>query len=288
MTPLDRIPIEIWAATITAVPVIGVATWGHRVGLRRLVRSLLNWLAVWGAGGVVAAAGFCLEWYVPFGLVTPVLLGLVAAVAARLCLGQRRAAEVPTHRRWGAVIGGSVGFTAATLAWFAAALIETAITALPEPTPVVARSVDPTVETPAPPREVSVGDWTRVLVRTTHRGFVRHLPILGEYSDEVEGLVVVLNASRDARAALVERHELHALTEVPAFERILEDDELWTAVDDLAAGDVWALYALQRNRHLIAFVSDPRVRSAIERLRPSQLAREIEALGPSGLGSSGR
>lgn len=281
MTVFDHIPLEVWGIAITAVPVIGVAAWGHRVGPQRLARSLLTWFLVWGVGGIVAATGYRLEWYVPFGLVTPVLLGLAIAIGVRLGLARDRSAEAPTHRRWGAAIGGSVGFSAAVLAWFAAALIETATTALPEPTPVVARSTEPAANTPTSARPASVGDWTRALVRTTHRGFVRHLPVLGDYSDEVEGLVVVLNATREARAALVERHDLESLTEVPAFERILEDEELWIAVDDLAAGDVWALYALQRNRHIVAFVSDPRVQSAVARLRPSRLAREIEAFRAS-------
>lgn len=130
----------------------------------------------------------------------------------------------------------------------------------------------------AEPARSSFSEWTQAIVSTANRGFVRHLPVVGEYGNELDGLVTVLNSSPSTKRRLVERHELAALTDIPAYQELLEDGPFWRSVEAVAHGDITALYHLQRNGNIIEFMTDERVQSAVRKLRPSQLAREVEAL----------
>jgi len=242
---------------LSAIPVAACGYLGARWGGRRIGALLLG-----GACG--AALGFWglrLGWSRPFGLLTPLVAALLASAAvAGVALRRFAADPAPTtrSRRIGAGLGAICGVAVAGSLWTAAALGE-GIAASPQPR--------------AEPAERG---WVQALVHTANHGFVRHLPLLGPLSDEVEATIEILNAPAAARRQLAEGRQWERLTELDSYRELAGDEEVAADLAAFRRGNVLALYRLQRNRRVITFMREEQVRALLPTLRPTTLARELE------------
>ena len=248
---------------LTALPVAACGYVGWRLGGRRLAASVGGFALASACG----AAALHFDWTRPFGLLTPAVVTLLATVATWLAVRHWMAADrAPAVSRrarfYGTAIGCVWGTVIAGILWIGAALGE-GVAAAPEP------------EATAPP--ASRG-WAHALIRTANRGFVRHLPLLGPLGDEVEATVAILNSSLEARRTLARGRRWRQLTRLPTYDALANDAEVARDLDSVRRGNVVALYRLQRNARVVAFMQEPEVRALLPELRPSSLMHEIEAL----------
>lgn len=274
---------EALVLVLTAVPIsLGIAL-GYRLGLRRLALLGGPIAAAWGVGGYVVSAGLAGGWFQPFGLLTSIIAGIAASAAiwaAVTLLGgaiARRSRPAGSglrrcrlDRAAGAAIGGAGGLFVGACVWLVLFLVE-GLMVSPEP------------------KEDAVGalggtTWMRSLSRTANRGFVRHLPVVGSLGDELEATVIILNSDLHAQRELARKRGLDGLAELPSFKAIVENQRILDEIDSAGRGDLPALYRLQRNPLILAFFAEEKVQEAIAGLRPSVLAREIEAIEASGEG----
>lgn len=274
---------EVLVFLLTLIPVSIGGFLGYRHGFGRLAFLGGSVAVAWGVGLLVVTTGLTRGWFQPFGLLTPIALGGLGASAAWLAV-RRLVAAVKRHRSrrdgapgrpvmtgsrlhrlTGAALGGACGLFIGAGVWLLLFLVD----GLAAP----GRSAAPAAR--SPPRETT---WTRSLFRTANRGFVRHLPLVGSLSDEVEAMVIIVNSDARVRAKLARRHGLERLAELPSFHAIIDDRGVLQEMDSVGQGDLSALYGLQRNPLIVAFFKEPAVQKTMADLRPSILAREIEAM----------
>ena len=251
----------LFVALLTALPMAACGYAGWRLGGRRLAASIAG-LALASSVGI---AGLHFGWSKPFGLLTPTVAALVTACAAYWVVGHWKPERCSRRERYlGAALGAASGTLLAGTLWIAAALGEGVATA-PQ-------------HTAAPDAAPTPHSWTHALVRTANRGFVRHLPVLGPLGDEVEATVAILNAPLDARRELAKGLEWNRLTELSTYRELANDEEVQRDLESVRRGNAVALFRLQRNPHVIAFMREPEVRALLPGLRPTALARELQTL----------
>jgi hypothetical protein len=297
---------ELIVLAVSAVPIGAGAVLGHRAGIRRtLLWASVRLLPLVG-GGLVAAWLFQAGIFEPFGLLTPVVAGLLVFVLCRWSLpkvartGGRASSRLADHPRpelgvagrlAGAAVGGCSGACMAVSGWLLLILAEGLL--LPRGRAPPTRGSDTTEagETPAtreatPPSPSGAGELLHDLLRTANRGFVRHVPVVGPLGDEVEAVTHILNADVALRARLARDLRWERLADLPSYRDIARDRELQDDLRRLAHGNLWALYRLQRNPRVLAFWKEREVQEAILGLRPSDLARRLDALDGVRGGSS--
>ena len=62
-----------------------------------------------------------------------------------------------------------------------------------------------------------------------------------------------------------------------SYRALRDDAEVERDMDALRAGNVLAIYRLQRNPKIVRFLEEPEVQAILPKLRPTVLAREIQA-----------
>jgi hypothetical protein len=272
--------IETLACLITCVPIIAAALLGHRFGAERVVSFGGRIAFGWIAGILTALACFSAEWFQPFGLLTPILCGLVVAIAVRRLARSpldafanritRRVRDLLPRRVFhagGAALGAVAGTAFAASLWLGAALANGALPAQSS-----------RGQLGQAPVAGNVASAVKTLLRTAHHGFVRHVPILGPLGDEVEALTLILNADSRVREQLARAAGLDRLAELPSLTAIFDDPATLGEVEGVRGGSLAAIYRLQRNPLILAFFEEPEVQKLILELRPSDLARRLEAL----------
>lgn len=245
---------------LSAIPVAALGFLGARWGGRRLGTHLIALTC----GATFGYWGIRWGWSRPFGLLTPLIAALVTcALVARLALRHSVAGAFvsATNRRVGAGLGAICGVTVAGTLWTAVALGE---------------GIADAPRAPSAATESSAQGWIHSLVRAAHHGFVRHLPLVGPLGDEVEATIAILNAPLEARRHLAEARQWRRLARLDSFRALLADREVVADLDELGRGNVLALYRLQRNPRIIAFMQEEQVRALLPDLRPTTLARELE------------
>ena len=202
---------EVFVGALTLFAIGGCALVGSRLGGRRFSSSAGGFLLALILGSSVGALGIRLAVYWPFGLLTPAIAGTICffvgwfvltRVLARRFAVDRKAPVVGRNRTVGALMGGASGVFVAGSLWVAAMLAEGVWTAHPPQQ--------------QPNTEISRG-WTHALVKTANRGFVRHLPVIGELGDEVEATVLILNSSERARRHVANGRDWQRLVELPSY-----------------------------------------------------------------------
>ncbi|MCC7399337.1 MAG: hypothetical protein IT455_19890 [Planctomycetes bacterium] len=251
-------------ATTTGV-VAAVATFGAWLGGRRIGRVLaVTAVALAGAAGAAALA-WQNGWFWPCGLLTPLLVGAVVwlsvVAAGRRCWPPATSAPARGGRWLGALLGAVVGLYGAAAGWLLGAATADTLAAS------TALSYDED--------DADVADAWRELLRTADRGFVRHLPLLGELSSEFEALVYILDAPAHARRAVVEQQQWQALAQLPSYRELLADQAIRRDLEALREGDLLALYRVQRSPRFLAFFECEAVQRVLPGLRPSLLAKSV-------------
>lgn len=248
---------------LTAIPVGACGYLGFRMGGPRLARRIGVVLIAGACGAAVGFAGMAWGWSWPFGLLTPACCALLAAAGAWIVAMRRVAADgdsVASARSVGAGLGALCGVMIAGSLWIVAALGEGV-------------AASPAATKAAPP---ATHGWTHALVRTANRGFVRHLPLLGPLGDEVEATIAILNSPPEARRKLARARRFDRLTQLGSYRTLAADEEVSADLDSVRRGNVLALYRLQRNPNVVAFMQEDEVRALLPSLRPSTLVNELE------------
>ena len=264
--------VEFLVLCLTLVPTALGAIHGFRAGGDRLVVRWGPIILSWAVGVASAFLSFRAGLFEPFGLVTPLLVGVLVATSTTAVLYRvvvfrmKRESSPPgsATRLVGALAGLVGGLVIASSAWLGLVAIDGW------------RSVTPSC---APPSEQSLaGEWLHSLVRTANRGFLRHLPMVAPLSDEIEALLFILNADPVFCEKLASERGWKELRTLPSFQAIIADGEILDEIDSVSGGNLAALYRLQRNAKVIAFVVDEEVQTILTGVRPSILARELEAM----------
>ncbi len=265
--------IELAVVLLTAIPVATFALLGFRIGDRRVLRAAVTWIVPWSSGMLLTQAGFRAGWYYPFGLVTPVVMGLLGIGVCFETIRRltRKFPRKPTASPIslarginGSLLGMACGLCFASTLWIAALLADGFISG---PQPPSARAL----------HSETSQRWLNSLVRTANRGFLRHLPLIGSLSDEVEALVFILNVDEKDRAKFGTEKEWGRLEKLPSFRAILADQKIFDEIDAVSQGNLAALYRLQSHPLVIAFFQEKEVRELMVDLRPSILAEQLEA-----------
>ena len=273
--------MEFWVVSLTGIPIILAAGLGYRLGSQQLLLRCGTWLFSLTSAAVVALYGFRAGWYEPLGLITPALLGSITGLLVHR-FARRGLSRLQRHDResiprgdrvLGSVLGGTGGVVLSASLWLLLLL------SLGLPTPPQSARTTPALAPRAssPPQ----GSWLNSLVRTANRGFVRHLPLVGSLSDEVEALILILNSDGRLRDRLAQRRGFYRLANLPTLRAIADDDDVLSEIDGLGKGNLLSLYRLQRHPKIIAFFKEEAVQELILKLRPSKLIRELEALARS-------
>jgi len=266
----------LFVGLLTALPIGACALVGTRWGGRRLACRGGGLFLAGVFGAAVVAAGFRAAWYRPLGLLTPVAAAAVGFVVAwylfarylpKILRIDRTAPVGKKDRVVGAMVGAAAGVIVAGSLWIAATLAE-GVAASPSPEAAQAQEM----EAPAS------RSWAHALVKTANQGFVRHLPILGPLGDEVEAVTFILNSSPLARRRVANERDWQRLTRLSSYRDLGEDPEVDREIEALRRGNVFAIYRLQRNPRVVAFLEEEEVQALLPGLRPSVLAQEIEAL----------
>jgi MFS family permease len=268
--------MEFLAAFFTGLPVLVGAVLGARSGGRRLLAAGATLLAMWLAGIAAALAAVKGGWYEPAGLVTPVLIGLAAAVLARAVIRRATAGEGKPRapsiagRGAGALFGAASGFAVAVSVWLLLFLF-CAVAAAPP-------AADPQRSNREPSGLARAGNVFQALVQTANRGFVRHLPVIGPLEEEVEALAYILRADPRVRAELARQARWDGLSELPSLQAIVDDRATMADIDRVGRGNLAALYRLQKNPLIIAFCREAPVQKLLRETRPTLLAKELAAI----------
>src|SRR5262245_10137865 len=110
---------EALVGLISALPIVAAAFLGSALGPARLLGAGAPLLCGWVAGIGTALWALEAKWFWPLGLVTPVALGLVAAIVARRLSRRPFAAAIERlsrsvtkpsgHGPWPRALGGTLG-----------------------------------------------------------------------------------------------------------------------------------------------------------------------------------
>jgi len=262
------------AIAATALVVLLLATSGARAGGRRVAGRTALFVVLVAIMVATSALGFARGWFQPLGLITPPVFGTVIAGVAGLVISvvrrgrdrRRGSTGCPTavDRAGGAFLGALLGVVVAASLWMLASLTEAVVHSRADDDAAARRE-------PAPRRGLA-----HELVRTANRGFVRHLPGIGDLGDEVEAMVKILDAPADLRARLARAKRWEHLAALPSFQALVDDGKVFDEIAAFDDGDWLALYRLQRHPRVLAFLGEPEVHELVLTTRISSLARELE------------
>jgi len=259
---------------ITVGVVLFGAWLGAHCGGKRILAWLSKWIFSWGAGVALAAYGLRQGWHDPWGLITPIVAGLLTAIFLRMILAWRsKRAKCQARlgflqRSSGALLGAALGFVIAIAGW-QIVLFTCRLTA---PTPVVASLDDPL------PQQEEVADgktaWAS-LAEVAHRGFLQHLPVAGPLTNEVLAVATILKAPAVVRKEFAKHKKWDTLANLPSFQDIVDDEALFEEINAAVAGNLAALYRLQKHPSIIEFYKEEPLQTMITDMRASQIAIEL-------------
>jgi len=264
---------------LTAVPVLLCALIGFRLGGNRIILAAGPWILAWASGIFLAGMGMKMSWFHPFGLITPLILGVfcgaisftaICRLAGKFSKQRESLPPSPGQKLAGAVLGMGGGICIASILWL---LVQLAGVAVP-----LARQA-PTAAGNSKMNSEMKRRWIHSLARTANRGFLCHLPLVGPLSDEVEALIYILNTDPQIRERFAIEKDWVRLKNIPAYRAIARDRRIFEEMVLIREGDLTALYRLQSNPLVIDFFQDPEVQEMISGdLRPSVIAGQIEEL----------
>ncbi len=260
-------------ALITAAPVAAGALVGRRLGTARLLRGLGLYVVGLLSFAATTVLGYQARWFWPLGLVTPIVAGGVAGVAVSwLCARARlRPNGATTSPRAGAALGAAFGAGVALLAWLALPLVDA------HRKPRAAARATPS-EHAAPADPADLGATLGDLATIAHRGLLRHVPVLGETSDEVAAVCTLLRATPEQHRRLAERLHIGHLADLPSVQAALANEDLVADLARARDGELLAIFRLQRHPLILATAEDDAIAALFEDLRPSRMAAELERL----------
>ncbi len=254
-----------------------IGCWGGgRVGWRRLGVFLAPWTISLILSSLLVYLGFHNGWYWPWGLISPLVLGLlchfVLTVTLFLIVRNRlnppsRSSPKTVSKFWGGTLGTLCGGCFSLFLWLSLSLF--LITQEPS--------------TPSEPRSIEeerslVQQWGKEIVNTAHKGFIKHLPVLGPATEDINSIKILIEADNKHLEIVAEENGLDELSELPTFKALLKDESLMEDVKSVSEGSLKALYRLQKNELILEFVKEEKVKKLLKTVKPKDLADRIKEL----------
>ncbi len=258
---------------ITAVLVLFGAWLGSHCGGGRTLAWISKLVFSWGTGVALAAYGLRQGWHAPWGLITPIVVGLLTAILMRMVLAwrskrsKRRARLGFLQRSSGALLGAALGFMLAIAGW-QVALFTSSLTA---PTPDVAGADELQPQQPTTNEKTA---WAS-LAEVAHRGFLQHLPVAGPLTNEVLAVATIMKSPPEVRKEFAKHKEWDRLADLPSFQALAQNDALFSDIDAAITGNLAALYRLQKHPLIFDFYKEETLQALIADLRASEIASEL-------------
>jgi len=266
---------------LTALPLVVGAYFGFHLGGLRLLVWGRKVFVTWVCGIGVALCGIHFGWHWPFGLVTPVVLGLLTTLLVGWLLVRRGKGLVRKiklgffQRNLGMLLGAVLGFMLAVAGWQVALFVDRLS---PSVVPTMTSTVTPTMELEAgssqQPPEAQETAWAS-LVEIAHRGFIQHLPVAGPLTNEMLAVATILKTPQPIRNDFAKYKEWDSLANLPSFQAIADDEKLFAEIDAAVEGNLAALYRLQKHPLIIEFYQEESLQAIITHSKASQVADEL-------------
>ena len=109
-------------------------------------------------------------------------------------------------------------------------------------------------------------------------GVLQYIPGIRESSREFRALIVVLNAPKEKLRLVADKHGIARLRHIPVIRKAASDDEYMALITDIAEGNRAGLRRLAKSPITRELLDCPEVRELASKLKPSQLAADIEAI----------
>ncbi|MFT4511497.1 MAG: hypothetical protein ACI89X_003286 [Planctomycetota bacterium] len=257
--------VQLGVVLLTVLLIATATATGRRLGGRRLVRWMLLYavagFAAWGTARIALDS----NWYWPLGLLTPVIASTIAATIALLLANKVFAAKPPAepagkaNRAFGGLLGTCIGGSLAIATWLLLPLC---------------------VATPTQPDRSKAGEAQAAiadLCSIAHRGFLRHLPVVGNASDEVQALLEILRADVVDHRRIVDAFDLESIRDVPAMQAALDNPGVHRELQRLRNGSLLALFRLQRHPLVLAVAESDEVTERFGELLPTRIVAALNA-----------
>lgn len=257
--------IQLGVVLLTVLLIAAGTAVGRYFGGRRLVRWLLLYAAAGTAAWATARAALDANWYWPLGLLTPVIASTVAATLALLIAHKLFAAKPPSkplgtaNRTFGALFGTIIGGSLAIATWLLLPLC---------------------VASPMQAGKSTAGDVQAAiadLCSIAHRSFLRHVPVVGNASNEVQALLEILQADTTDHQRIVHAFDLESIRDLPAMQTALNDSGVRRELRRLRDGSLVALFQLQRHPLILAVAECDDVAQRFGELLPTRIVAALHA-----------
>ena len=265
-------------ALLTALPILLGMAVGIRIGGGRTLSWLSKLCLAWVSGASVAIYGIRHQWHHPWGLITPLIAGLLFAILLRILLVQfsvrrrkikqgRRMAQVGLlNQTVGATLGASVGFVLAVFGWQVALVSSTA-------SPPRSFLLNPDNATLL--SRANEQNSLASLAELAYSGFIRHLPVAGSLAEEIAAVKTIWCTPYAVRKSFTEYKGWDRLADLPSFRLIINDESIFSDIDSAANGNIAALYRLQKHPHIVKFYQEDSLKAITTELNASQVANEL-------------
>jgi len=273
---------------LTALPLVLGAYFGFHLGGLRLLAWGRKVFVTWICGIGVALCGIHFGWHRPFGLVTPVVLGLLTTLLVSWLLLRRRKGPVRKikigflHRSLGMLLGAVLGFLIAVAGWQVALFVDRlshsrALTVTPTMTPSRVPRAELEAATSHEPKQLPAAKKTAwaSLAEIAHRGFIQHLPVVGPLTNEMLAVATILKTPQPIRNDFAKYKKWDSLADLPSFQAIADNESLFAEIDAAVEGNLAALYRLQKHPLIIEFYHEESLQAIITHSKASQIASEL-------------
>jgi len=269
---------------LTALPLVVGAYFGFHLGGLRLLVWGRKVFVTWICGIGIALCGIHFDWHRPFGLVTPVVLGLLTTLLVGWLLVRCRKDPVRQiklgffQRNLGMLLGAVLGFVMAVAGWQVALFVDRlSHSRAPTVTPTMVPRAELEAATSHEPKQLPSAKKTAwaSLAEIAHRGFIQHLPVAGPLTNEMLAVATILKTPQPIRNDFAKYKEWDSLADLPSFQAIADDEKLFAEIDAAVEGNLAALYRLQKHPLIIEFYHEESLQAIISHLKASEIASEL-------------
>lgn len=257
--------IQLGVVLLTVLLIAAGTAVGRHFGGRRLGRWLLLYAAAGTAAWATARAALDADWYWPLGLLTPFIASTIAATLALLLAHKLFAAKPPStplgtaNRAFGGLLGTIIGGSLAIAAWLLLPLC---------------------VATPMQAGKSTAGEVQAAiadLCSIAHRGFFRHVPVVGNASNEVQALLEILQADTADHRRIVHAFDLEGIRDLPEMQAAINDPNVRRELSRLRGGSLLALFQLQRHPLILAVAECDAVTERFGEMMPTRIVAALHA-----------
>ena len=110
---------------------------------------------------------------------------------------------------------------------------------------------------------------------------LRRVPVLQTYNEEMQALVVLLNAPPEKLRQVAEKRNIKRFLKIPVIQAALKDPDYQKLIRRIADGDVMAVHSLMEHPMTRELYACPEVKTFAQSVKPSDLAADLKQTSPS-------